>query len=299
MKEKGKAMDFNNIYAGIVLFNADENRLKENINSLLLQVKKVIVYDNGSDNINKIFAQYNKNSKIEFILSNKNNGIAHALNCILRWGLEHEYDWCLTMDQDSVADVSMLKNMTYFLRRAENNVKVLVPNVLDINLKTIPNIQKNYTYIDNSKQAISSGSLVNIDYFFNLGGFYERMFIDYVDTDYFERVLQSGAKIVRVNDAILYHEVGKLRTISFLNFKILCSNHNSFRRYYQVRNRLYFEKRYHNNFSFFKEAIRLFLGTIKIVIFEENKFEKTKATVRGFTEFKDLLHGKDFIRFSR
>ena len=37
--------------AGIVLYNPDLGRLKENIESICKQVDKVILIDNGSDNI--------------------------------------------------------------------------------------------------------------------------------------------------------------------------------------------------------------------------------------------------------
>ena len=40
--------------AGIVLYNPDLGRLKENIESICKQVDKVILIDNGSDNIREI-----------------------------------------------------------------------------------------------------------------------------------------------------------------------------------------------------------------------------------------------------
>ena len=42
------------VYAGIVTYNPKIERLIENINSIYPQVDKVIVYDNGSENIEDI-----------------------------------------------------------------------------------------------------------------------------------------------------------------------------------------------------------------------------------------------------
>ena len=42
------------IYAGIVTFNPDIERLKQNINAISIQVDQVVVFDNGSDNQEKV-----------------------------------------------------------------------------------------------------------------------------------------------------------------------------------------------------------------------------------------------------
>lgn len=42
------------ISAGIVLYNPDINRLKQNIKAVIPQVDVLVLYDNGSKNITKI-----------------------------------------------------------------------------------------------------------------------------------------------------------------------------------------------------------------------------------------------------
>ena len=46
--------DKTRICAGIVLYNPDIERLSDNIDSVISQVEKIYLVDNGSKNINKI-----------------------------------------------------------------------------------------------------------------------------------------------------------------------------------------------------------------------------------------------------
>lgn len=96
------------IYAGIVSYNPDLLRLKENISSIQQQVP-VIVFDNGSRNIIAIQKLISDFSEVQLIRSKKNIGIAAALNQLMQWGYENKFDWMLSLDQDSVCEKILLK----------------------------------------------------------------------------------------------------------------------------------------------------------------------------------------------
>ena len=73
--------------AGIVSYNPDIKRFKENIDSILSQVDKLIIIENGSkdsEEIIKIIKSYDEN-RIKLVVNSKNMGIAKALNqiCLL------------------------------------------------------------------------------------------------------------------------------------------------------------------------------------------------------------------------
>lgn len=70
------------IIAGIVLFNPEISRLKKNISTITNQVEKIVLFDNGSSNIEEIKEVALGNSKLILIQSKKNIGIAAALNRI-------------------------------------------------------------------------------------------------------------------------------------------------------------------------------------------------------------------------
>lgn len=69
--------------AGIVLYNPDLGRLKENIESICKQVDKVILIDNGSDNIREIEDLIKEYLNCILLKNGENMGIAYALNQIL------------------------------------------------------------------------------------------------------------------------------------------------------------------------------------------------------------------------
>ena len=125
--------------------------------------------------------------------------------------------------------------------------------------------------------------------FDSVGKFNEKYFIDYVDTEFQERVIRKGYRIFRVERALLYHEVGHLEKHRFLFWNVLCSNHSAFRRYFQVRNRLAFKMKYYGKIAFLKEYMRLSLGDLKILIFENDKRAKLKASRKGYKDYKLLL----------
>lgn len=280
------------VYAGIVLFNPDMDRLKLNIESLEKQVNDIVLIDNGSNNYEMILSKYSNKTNIHCIHNEENKGIASALNQIIVWGIQSKFEWCLTMDQDSIADETMVENMVIASKEIdEPRIAVFLPTVCDVNMKldSMSNKANKYSYVTVSTDAITSGSLVNVSAASDVGFYNEDYFIDYVDTEFQERLLRNNYKLIRVSDAILMHEVGHMVEKFFLGKKVLCSNHSAFRRYYQVRNRLAFRKKYFGYKAYIKEKVRLCLGTLKIVIFEDDKKGKISATIRGFKDFHKLL----------
>ena len=63
---------------GIILYNPDLSRLRENISAILPQVDKVVLVENGSSDIT--YLKELEDEKIELIVNEENMGIAYALN---------------------------------------------------------------------------------------------------------------------------------------------------------------------------------------------------------------------------
>ena len=69
------------VLVGIVTFNPDLGRLKDNINAVLVQVKHILIVDNGSDNFEEVNCLFSDD--ITIIKNVKNEGIAKALRQIM------------------------------------------------------------------------------------------------------------------------------------------------------------------------------------------------------------------------
>ena len=279
----------NSVFAGIVLFNPDLGLLQKNIQALIQQVPEIVCIDNASNNIKEIEAFLNKIGKVNLIKNTKNEGIAVALNQLLAWGSERNYSWVLFMDQDSVAELDIIKQYQSYM--GNEKIAILCPKIIDmnsdVNSSSVMDVSKET--ILRSDEVITSGSCVNVQKALEIDGFDERLFIDFVDTDFNERCLRNGYQIIRINTTKLSHQIGKIRVISILGWKVICTNHSAFRRYYMVRNRLYFRRKYFGRWACLKERIRLLLGDAKILLFEDEKRAKIFASIKGFRDYHKLL----------
>ena len=278
-----------NIIASIVTFNPDIERLSLNINAICNQVEKIIVIDNGSHNIKSVKDTFENlvNKKLEFIVNNENKGIAYALNQALEYSINEGYEWLLTLDQDSVCDEKIIHEFKKFIKTNKqiNEVGILGPKIIDNNINYSNEIRKE-CYIEEVDTVITSGSLINTEIAKKIGGFVDELFIDGVDFEFCLNVRLKGYKIYKVNNAKLYHELGKIKEHNILGIKLITTNHSAVRRYYYFRNKVYIYRKYFKIFP--KWVIRNILSSIKtgflIVLFEEDKSSKINKSFRGIND---------------
>ena len=111
------------IAAGIVVFNAEKERLENNISRLKKQVKDVYIFDNS----NVSDGDYDG---VTYLSENKNCGIAYALNRIMEQAKADGYKWLITMDQDSLIPDGMVHGFEESIRTHEN-IGIICPQVID------------------------------------------------------------------------------------------------------------------------------------------------------------------------
>lgn len=270
------------ILAGIVLYNPNISRLNENIQAIYKQIDKLILVDNGSNNIeliNEIASNYNK---IFFIRNEDNKGISVALNQILKVAVDNKFQWVLLLDQDSVCPPNLINEYLKFTHMSD--VAIICPTIVDrneqiIERRTSTNIE--YEYVTS---CITSGSLIKSTIWTEVGYFDEKMFIDYVDIEYCKRVKNSGYKILMLNNISLLHEIGHKKTYKFLWTKISTYNHSAFRKYYITRNTLYYTKKYREEESIFIAYLKIIKRFIIVLMYEDDKNEKIKAIFKGIKD---------------
>lgn len=268
------------IVAGIVLYNPDIKRLKQNLEAVISQVKNVILFDNGSNNVVKIeeFLSSSNYSNVKLLKSKENTGIAHALNEIAKKALASNDEWLLTLDQDTVLKSNLVTTYVKYLTLP--NVGQLCCDFIDRNTG-----RREYDHFDSKKYGeidkwITSGSLVNLEALKKVGGFDEDLFIDYVDFDLCFVLRKFGYKNYIINVIGMIHEIGERREYN-LGFKTLdIMNHSAFRQFYITRNEIVVSKRYPK--EKLPNMYRIQLNTlIKIIMFENNKCAKSKAVING------------------
>lgn len=300
--ELGEKSMHNDVCCVIVTYNIGEDFLKC-FNSIVDQVDKVIIVDNGSDEETiSVLKSLEGGEKTEVIYNSENLGIASALNSGVKRAEELKAKWVLTMDNDSISTTNMVEAMinTYEALDYEKKNKV-------VSLTTV-HIETGYTEIsENDKESdlndksykqidvcITSGNLVKTEVFKEVNYFEEKLFIDSVDFDFCFKLKNLNYELIQINGAKLLHRCGNADEKDLLLLKTGYTNHNYIRRYYMTRNRFYLWNKYKGIESqFIKVDKRAFYTEIlKVILFEQDKKRKLKMIIKGIRDYKKDVYGK-------
>lgn len=281
----GKCVEGYNVMkkaAGIVTYNPDIHTLKKNILAIRSQVDMLILCDNHSKNISTI-EQLATQYSIKIIKLNDNKGIAFALNQILKKSKENDVEWLITLDQDSFALPGLVDNYMKYINES-SVISMICDWCRQDEVDSFKIEEEGYSII---KECYTSGNFIKVDEVINLGGFDEKMFIDYVDFDLCATIRENYYRIIKINYLGLIHEVGKTKEKKLFGKKIYLYNHAPRRKYYQSRNGIYFARK-HSKYFGKKWAIKKKLSVIKKIlltfIFESQKKEKLKMSMKGIKE---------------
>ena len=286
-----------NICALIISYHPEPSILKK-ITETLKQVDRVVVVDNGSNDVERqaLLDASNQSDLVHLILNQNNLGQAKALNIGIKYIKEQNYRWVLTLDQDSLMAVNMIDCMSIAYQECDpqETVTSICPVLANYDGISIPpedkiqlrsfsgeKIAGLYSPI---KIAITSGNLINLDVFNDIGFFEEDFFIDYVDQEFCLRLFQHGYRTIQANRAVLYHNIGNTTKHLFFGKPVLAANNSSIRSYYFYRNGVMTYKKY-----FFKDfvwvcqdLVRGFIFNLaKIILFEADRKEKLNKICLG------------------
>lgn len=288
------------IVAGIVTYEPDLERLRENLLSIISQVDAVIVFDNSAGHSDLIAGLLSDLGGSAEVMSNGENlGVATALNLLAVAAVERGAKYLVTLDQDSVSPPGMVDIL---LEAMGQRVGVVTPYIVDRNKITVADYRDmDLPMIEVYRQparrgAITSGSLVDLKAWSHVGGFDDRFFIDYVDYEFNQRIMGAGYAIVRANRTYLLHEVGRARKTwlkvprrdlsghwrleSFYSF-----GHGAERCYYKARNRVLFTRKHGRELGISHEGIwQIPQQVVLTVLFETEKLDKVKAFWRGIID---------------
>lgn len=262
------------ICAGIVTYNPDIELLVKNINSIINQVECVLVVDNGSKDIKDLKSNI-KDNRVLLIENSNNLGVAKALNQLCESALENNYEWIVTLDQDSICPPDLVNKLTEFI---DDKVAIVAPNIVYKNNESFSD--NKIKGIQEVEWVITSASLTNLEIWKLLGGFDEKLFIDGVDRDYGIRATRSGFKVLKCFNVQLLHELGNLRCRKVCRRTIYVTNHSPLRKYYMVRNSIYLDKKHGEKRRFSYIAKNM----LKTLVYEDQKISKVKSICKGIRD---------------
>lgn len=246
-----------------------------------------------------------------------NLGIATALNIGCEKALEEGFEWCMTMDQDSNFSEEMIEKYlkTIYEYRSEKNVS-FAPSciyknskpVIDSTVETIRlGLKKNKSLLavkrkvfsklniyqdfsekketENVKRVITSGNVIHLHVWKDIGKFNENLFIDEVDFDFCYRLIKSSYNILQFNFIAMEHILGNVKENIVSGY-----THSDVRLYYITRNNLWIMKKYPEfakEFTYSKNMRKLFFENILSL-----NWKNLTWMVRGIRDFRHNVLGQ-------
>ena len=279
------------IASGIVTYNPDMGRLRENLNSILPQVDRVFIFDNASKNINELrllIEDEYKSCPVSLCVNSRNAGMAVALNALAKRAIADGYEQILFLDQDSVAGDNLLVEE---MQIAGDDIGIVCPQIYDRNEKEQ---RDNPPSVCEVERAITAGSLLNLNVFSVVGGYDERLFIDWVDFDYCASLALHGYRILKTGKASILHEVGrkeyagKTIVLNSDGKPIVRShyrtNHSPMRRRDKARSMAIMARKYSGTAIGKKVRFWIMKSVIRDIVYEKRKLEFVSALISGYRE---------------
>jgi rhamnosyltransferase len=246
------------ICAVITAYHPDIHVLQQLIRAIRQDVSAIVVVDNtpwtAHDAIPAAVGE------TAYIPMGENKGISRAFNAGVDWAKSRGHSHVLLMDQDSQPHDGMIERLSDAedsLLEQGHKVAAVGPKYIDPKYRVIRPFSRTEKWrvrryqcrgddgpaFIQSDFVISSGSLVRIAVLDSVGGFDEKLFIDYVDIEWGLRANSLGFASFGVCDAVLKHSLAE-EAITFWFLKTWSVPvPKTFRHYYCFRNALLLYRR--------------------------------------------------------
>ncbi|MDE6666799.1 MAG: glycosyltransferase [Clostridia bacterium] len=269
------------VLATITTYNPELDLLERNIDAVVNQVDKLLVYENASKNREEIVSLC-RDKGVEIILNDKNYGVSGPLHDGLEYASDNGYSYICTFDQDSVSSEGMINALLNLIKSDDSLAIVAAQPVMTVNGVIVSENHENKFV----KDVVTSGSLADVAKLKKTGGYMPEMLIDWVDTEICFRALNCGYKIMQSNVPLI-HQFGNPVRRKFLWKWCIVTNYSPFRCYYISRNSAFCAKIYKKDLAKRRKKYLLKLK-IKILFYETNKREKFKALKQGKKDAKEF-----------
>ena len=289
------------IAAGFVLYRPNKVRFLECLQIVKKQFEEIIIFDNVGD-MGYLFQESNN---IIYITEQKNKGIAYGLNQIMKRAQNDNFNWVVTLDQDTLVPEDLVKYFSEYIQL--ENVAIISPQVVD-KRRPYLNVNKAAGRIKDVDFCITSASCTNVSIWEEVEGFDEWLFIDFVDNDYCKRVRLAGYRILQLQHVVIDQEFGNIRLKSpnkvkfYLWLSKITHNKNvakltyhkevsALRVYYVHRNLLYLNKKFkdlggigYDNFYCRSFMGFLFYFTLPSIIRGKKRIKILKSVIQGLRD---------------
>lgn len=274
-----------NTCAVVVTYFPDDN-IVSRLDKIRAQIPSIIIVDNASNEYCRSqLRDFSSSCKATLVENYTNEGVGKALNQAAALAIEAGYKWILTFDQDTIVFDNLFATLVSVYRSGKGDFSIIGSNYWSC-IKKRPFKKCNqdpHRLFINRRTIITSGTLLNLSLYKNIGDFREDYFIDSIDHEYCLRIRSLGLPIVMGCNIVMQHSIGYENS---KNKPLIAFQHAAFRKYYMTRNTLVTMKQYwfHEPAWCFLQFARLCTELISIVFLESDKKNKLRAFFWGISD---------------
>lgn len=281
--------------AVIVAYYPDEDVLAQLVSALVPQVEHILVVDNNSEGFDfRPIAALS--GKVSLVINQENLGIAAGFNQGVAFAMEKGSSHVILFDQDSLPGEGMIAKMHEVFQEAESRgiqLAALGPNYVDVKgagqspfvkvqglrLVRVSGENSRFVSVDH---LISSGCLIDLEALSVVGLFEEKLFIDYIDTEWCLRAKSKGYELYGVCEAYMEHDLGE-QFLTILHKTIPV--HSPLRHYYLMRNGVWLMRQSWVGWRWrVIDTVRLTKIFIVFSVFGKPRIEHFRSMLRGIKD---------------
>lgn len=263
------------ILATIIVYNPDLNLLLTNIKSFIDDIDLLLVWENSTlpDKEKEIIKQISS-SKIFFHNEGENKGISYPLNYAWLFAQRNEFNYLLTMDQDSIW-IGFNSYLNHCLNISKKEKAIFGPNLLPT--------EKQHEICIPFDHVITSGCFIAIEILNKIGGYYTNFFVDGIDVELCYRARKNGYNIYQISECQLKQRFGDPQKINLFGFKFTTNNYSAMRLYNILCNHIIIIRKYGMTKFLCRQIFYIYIlkFSIKIILGEKDKWNKIKAIYKG------------------
>lgn len=287
------------VYAVLVAFRPDTERLARVFAALGPQVSKILVVDNGGERHRLEELLQTVRAPSDVIPLRRNLGLATAQNRGIQRALAEGARYVLLLDQDSVPGDDMVARLIAASEATSaggHQIAAAGPVLEDERSSAKPYFVRigmlriKRVYCGDQRAVaipvdmlISSGMLIGTEVLRNVGGMEDGFFIDHVDTEWCLRARSRGYRLIGVCDARLSHRLGdkSLRVIGSRRFLL----HTPVRYYYIFRNSMALYSRGYPGLRWkLTDGVRLLAMFVALFLYGDPRVRSIRAALRGIAD---------------
>lgn len=296
------------ICAVVVSFHPELALLERGLLSLRDQVQAIVVVDNGSSQqTTRWLRRKGKTRELHLIEFAENRGVATAQNAGIRWARDRGFTHVLVLDHDSVPEPGMVLSLVSALKQLGNQkVAALGAGYVDPRLNGNPHFVRIGRFLfqrisRGHKGAdvvpvdflISSGALIPLSTLEHVGLMDERLFVDYVDIEWFLRAKSLGYQAFGVFTARMEHRMGTVRRQIWLGKWRYVPSYSPSRFYYIMRNGLLLYRRHYTPWRWVLNDInKNFAIFVIFAVLVPPRLQHIRAMIRGLWDGLRSRDGK-------